>query len=613
MWPLGAFAEAAGKGDVAFMPVDMLIVFGLTLLALALFVSEAVSFDVVAVLVMSVLMVTGILTTQEGLSGFSNPATVAIGAMFVVSEGIRRTGALDRIAEGFGLLGRLPFHLALLVMMVVVAAISGFINNTAAVVIFIPVIMNTAQRMGVSPSRLLMPLSFASMFGGVCTLIGTSTNILVSSIAERQGEGGFSMFEFTPMGLVFLVTGLAYMMAASRLVPARRKLESFADYFQVNEYLTDVTLDPEFAYLGQTLEEMRENWERDLEVIRIFRDGQVPAGHQTGLILKSGDVLRVRGTPDQLDRLVQEENVSLKPVHALGAHQYDEVLKEGNYVLVEGVIAPDSDLESRTPGEISFPERFGAVVLGIRRRGRLQEKNLKEITLSGGDSLLLTLSHDHLSALRNEPAFVFVSDVSVNRPRTERMPVALAILVGVVASASLDLLPFVAAALSGAVLLVLTGCLSSREAYRSINWKVLFLLGGIIPLGVALDKTGGVRIVSESILSVLGEWGPRAVLSGFFLVTMLLTVMISNQATAALLAPMGIQVAGQLDVSSQPFLMGITFAASLSFLTPMGYQTNTLIYGPGHYRFTDFTRVGSGLNLIFWILGTLLVPVFWPF
>ncbi|MFW6240030.1 MAG: SLC13 family permease, partial [Thermodesulfobacteriota bacterium] len=517
-------------------------------------------------------------------------------------------------ADAFGRLAGGERRGAVIVgMLLAIGVISAFINNTAAVVMFMPVLIAMSARLETSPSKLLMPMSFVSMFGGVCTLIGTSTNILVSSIAERQGEGGFSMFEFTPMGLVFLVTGLAYMMAASRLVPARRKLESFADYFQVNEYLTDVTLDPEFAYLGQTLEEMRENWERDLEVIRIFRDGQVPAGHQTGLILKSGDVLRVRGTPDQLDRLVQEENVSLKPVHALGAHQYDEVLKEGNYVLVEGVIAPDSDLESRTPGEISFPERFGAVVLGIRRRGRLQEKNLKEITLSGGDSLLLTLSHDHLSALRNEPAFVFVSDVSVNRPRTERMPVALAILVGVVASASLDLLPFVAAALSGAVLLVLTGCLSSREAYRSINWKVLFLLGGIIPLGVALDKTGGVRIVSESILSVLGEWGPRAVLSGFFLVTMLLTVMISNQATAALLAPMGIQVAGQLDVSSQPFLMGITFAASLSFLTPMGYQTNTLIYGPGHYRFTDFTRVGSGLNLIFWILGTLLVPVFWPF
>jgi di/tricarboxylate transporter len=394
-----------------------------------------------------------------------------------------------------------------------------------------------------------------------------------------------------------------------RLIPARRKRESLSDSFRMHKYLTDLTLDPEFDHLGKNLEELREAWDRNVEIVRVLRDGQAPTGQQTRLTLKAGDVLRVRGTPGELDRLVREEDVTLKPAHPLG----DDELREDNYALVEGVVAPDSELESRAAGNIHFPRRFGAVLLGIRRRGKLQKENLDQVRLSGGDSLLLTVSHDQLDALRNEPSFVFVSDISGHRPRKRKMPLAVAILTGVVVAAALDWVPIVVSALFGALLLILTGCLTSREAYQAVNWKVLFLLAGIIPLGVAMEKTGGAGALSDLVLSGLGSFGPQAVMSGFFLLTMLLTAMISNQATAALLAPIGIEAARQMDVSATPFLMGITFAASLSFITPMGYQTNTLIYGPGHYRFTDFTRVGAGLNLIFWIIATVMIPVFWPF
>ncbi|MFW6332507.1 MAG: SLC13 family permease [Thermodesulfobacteriota bacterium] len=592
------------------MPIDIIIVFALVILALILFASEILSFDVVALTIMTILMLTGILTTEEGLSGFSNPATITIGAMFVVSEGIRRTGALEIVGNCFSALGNLNYWFALALMMLIIAVVSAFINNTAAVVIFIPVIMSTAREMGVSPSKLLMPLSFASMFGGVCTLIGTSTNILVSSIAKDNGLEGFGMFEFTPLGLIFLAAGFAFLFTVGlRLIPARRKDENLTDSFEMKEYLADITLEEAFDGEGKTPDEIVRDWDVDVDVLRVFRKGKAPGTQRCQTALEVGDVLHVRGNPRELDKLIRTEAISLNPPREWG----DRHLTEEDYALVEGVISPDSELASKTIGEINFPERFGAIVLGIRHRGELQHEKLEKIQLAGGDSLLLTVGYDQLPNLRNDPSFVFVSDLSVTDYQKNKMPLAIAILVGVVGGASLNLAPIVVTAAAGAILLIITGCVTSRQAYQAISWKVLFLLAGVIPLGTAMSKTGAARMLSDFILESLGQWGPQAVLSGFFLLTMLLTCMISNQATAAMLAPIAIQAGGQMEVNPEPFLMGITFAASLSFMTPMGYQTNTLIYGPGQYKFTDFTKVGGWLNLIFWIIATMMIPIIWTF
>ena len=592
------------------MSIDIIIVFSLVLTALILFASEILSFDVVALMIMTLLMYTGILTTDEALSGFSNPATITIGAMFVVSEGIRRTGVLEIAGNYFSVLGSLNYWIALALMMLIIAVISAFINNTAAVVIFIPVIMSTAREMGVSPSKLLMPLSFASMFGGVCTLIGTSTNILVNSIAKDNGLEGFGMFEFSPLGLIFLAAGFAFFFIAGfRLVPARRKDESLTDSFKIKKYLTEVILNEAFDAQGKTPGEIIRQWDVDVDVVQVFRKGKAPGAQRCQMALEAGDVLRIRGNPRELDKLIRADAISLNPPRKWG----DRHLAEGDYALVEGVIAPDSELTSKTIGEINFPERFGAIVLGIRSRGELQHEKLKKIQLWGGDSLLLTVGYDQLPNLRNDPSFVFVSDVSVIDYKKNKIPLALAILAGVVGGAALNLAPIVATAAGGAILLIITGCVTSRQAYQAINWKVLFLLAGVIPLGTAMSKTGAAQMLSDFVLGFFGAWGPQAVLAGLFLLTMLLTEMISNQATAALLAPIAIQAASQLGVDPRPFLLGITFAASLSFMTPMGYQTNTLIYGPGHYKFTDFTRVGVWLNLIFWAIATVMIPVFWPF
>ncbi|MGD2115036.1 MAG: SLC13 family permease [Acidobacteriota bacterium] len=593
------------------MTYDLLIVLGLLALAVVLFVSERVSFDVTGLIVLCTLMATGVLSPAQGLSGLSNAATVTIAAMFVLAEGVRRTGALALVSRWFAHLGGRSPRLGMGLMMGAVAVISAFVNNTAAIAIFIPVVISVAHDMRMSPSKLLMPISFASMFGGVCTLIGTSTNILVGSIAEDHGLEPFGMFELTPLGMILLAAGLLYLFTLGvRLIPPRRTETEMAAGFSLNEYLTDVVIEPGFAQVGSRLEDLDLTGDLDLDVVQVFKGRGREAVQRSGhAVLRPGDVLRVRGSAREIDKLVRREDVSLRPAK----EWIDADFERGGDTLLEAVIAPDSPLQGKTIRSVDFLGRFGAVLLAIRHHGELQQEDLGERRLSGGDSILLALDAERVRDVERDRSFVLVSRVGLPRTRRGRLPLALTILGGVVATVGLGLAPVVVAAICGAVLMILTGCLTGEEAYQAINWKVILLLAGVIPLGLAMDETGAAEMLAGWVVSVLGEWGPRAVLSGFFLLTVLLTSMVSNQATAALLAPVAIQAAEALGVAPRPFLMAVTFAASLSFMTPVGYQTNTLIYGPGQYRFTDFTRVGAPLNLILWVLATLLIPWFWGF
>ena len=280
---------------------------------------------------------------------------------------------------------------------------------------------------------------------------------------------------------------------------------------------------------------------------------------------------------------------------------------------MEAVIAPESPLEGREISDAKLPERVGGLVLAVRHHGRLQQEDLGELRLAGGDALLLSLDRERLPELRRDPSFVLTSEVGLPSYRRSKMPIALAILAGVVVATTAGVAPVVVNVIVGGVLLMLTGCLTSEEAYEAINWKVVLLLAGVIPLGIAMEKTGAAQLLADGVIMALGEMGPTAVLSGFFFLSMMLTNVISNQATAVLLVPICFQAAETLDVNVRPLLMAVTFAASLSFMTPVGYQTNTLIYGPGQYKFLDFARVGTPLNLLFWIIATLMIPVIWPF
>lgn len=592
------------------MSVEILIVFGLILLAMFLFAMDGIPFDLVAMILMSALLLTGILDVKEGLSGFSNPATVTIAAMFALSKGIQKTGLLRMVVRFLGRIGQWSLPNAVLVIMGIIALVSAFINNTAAVVIFVPVLMATATRMDVSPSKMLMPLSFASMFGGVCTLLGTSTNILVSSIAADNGLKPFSMFEFTPFGLIIVSAGFIYLYSFGvNMVPPRRKVASLGRDFNTVDYLSDIEVTADYAHVGKPLKEVQDRWQLDIDVIFLCSDGET-ISEKDRAKLQEGDVVRIRGSAKEIDKLIQRRT-GLEVRHPVQWKDAD--VTSFDYEMLEAVVAPDSDFASQKIKAIDFAGKYGAIVLGVYKQGQAKMETLQEISLGGGDSLLLALKQKRIRDLKEDDNFVIVSSVPVTRYATEKAPVAIGILVGVVLSAALGLVPIVVSAGSGVILMVLTGCLQTADIHRAINWKVLFLLAGVIPLGVAMQKTGAARLLSDLIVQTLGHLGPRAVLSGYFLLTTLLTAMISNQATAAILAALAIETANGMGVEARPFLMAVTFAASLSLITPWGYQTNTLIYGPGRYRFTDFTRVGAPLNILFWVLGTVFIPIFWPF
>ncbi len=589
---------------------EILIVYGLILLAVFLFINKRISFDITSLILLAVLVVSGILTPKEGLSGFSNPATVTIACMFILSEGLRRTGALDIVGEYFFKLSKLNYRLAMFIIMLVVGVISAFINNTAAVAIFIPIIISLSRDLDKSASKLLMPLSFAAMFGGVCTLIGTSTNLLVDSIATDNGLAGFGMFEFAPVGIIFFVAGFLYLFTIGiNIIPERRKDESLTDTFEMQSYLTDVVLQPNSPFVDTPLKNTKLIQDLDLNIVEVFDENgdSKPDRHNTNLAAK--DVLRIRGSVKELNKLLNREDVLIKP----NKDWEDKDFELGNAQLVEAVVAPESSYEGKKLKQIKLYHHYEALVLAIRQHGKVQQEHLSEIRLQSGTSLLLYAKRERVNDIKTAEEFVLATEIEVPDFKESKIPVAIAIILGVVALAAFGILPIVATAICGVILMVLTGCLTNEEAYQSINWKVIFLLGGVLPLGVAMQKTGAAQLMVNSVILNFEHLGPTAVLSAFFFLSMMLTNLISNQATAALLAPIAIEASMSIGVNAEPLLVAVTMAASLSFMSPIGYQTNTMIFGPGQYKFIDFVKVGTPLNLLFWVIGTLAIPIFWPF
>lgn len=591
------------------MTLEIAFVLAVAVAAVILFATEKLSVDVVAVVLMATIIASGIVTPEEGISGFSNKATVTVAAMFVLSAGLFKTGAVTYLGDITSRLFRQNFWLGLVSVMVAVAFFSAFINNTPVVAIFIPILIGVAKDIKASTSKLLMPMSFASMFGGVCTLIGTSTNILVNSIAEKQGQPAFSMFEIAPLGIAMFLIGTTYMLLIGiRLIPERRAEGDLLESFNLHEYITEVVLLETSSSVGKEIKEAPLVKEIDINIIEIQRgEDTIPLPAATE-VLKAGDVLRVRCDLEKFKQIQQRQGIVFKPEY----QWKDEDIQSSDAKLVEGVIAPHSEFIGKSLKDLNFREEFGATVLALRHRGVLMRDKLSETKLDAGDALLLEVRKRRFTQLRQSPAFVIISEVEQERYRKNKIIPALLIVAGVIASASMGLADIVAAAIIGSILMILVGCIKMQEAYKAIEWRIIFLLAGVLALEAAMENSKAGELVSEQIISTVGVWGPIAMISAFYLMTFILTEMMSNTATAALLTPVAIATANTLNVSPRPFLVAVMFAASASFMTPVGYQTNTLIYGPGQYRFADFLKVGTPLNVLFWITATILIPYFWP-
>lgn len=592
----------------------MTIEIGITLLiivvAVYLFATEKLPVDLVALCVMAILLISGIISPNEGISGFSNSATVTVGAMFILSAGLQKTGAVIGLASMVTKLFSKNFWFALFVTMAAIGLISAFINNTPVIAIFIPILLNVAVVNKISISKLLMPASFASMFGGVCTLIGTSTNILVSSIAVSYGLKPFGMFDFAPLGLIFFAAGTIYLLVIGvRLIPERRQTGDLTSNFQLRDYITDIILLEGALSIGKTLVDSPLVKELDIDVLEVIRNKKRIQIPPSKTILQVGDILRVRCDINEIQKIKGRMGVKL-----ISDFKWkDSDIESDDVKLVEAIISPNSELIGKTLKTSDFRNRFQATAMALRHRGKLMQKGFANTFLSAGDALLLEIKSEQFNRFSNNINFVLVSDVKLPKFRKDKILISLGIVAGVILFASLGIAPILVTAIIGAVLLVLTGCITLGEAYNAIDWKVIFLLGGILSLGIALEKTGAALLISNFLLNSLGWLGPVAIVAAFYLLTSLLTETMSNNATAVLLAPIAITTANSLGIDPRPLLMAVTFAASASFMTPVGYQTNTMIYGVGQYKFIDFMKVGAPLNFIFWILAIIFIPYFFPF
>ena len=598
------------------MGADAIITLVVIGVALWLFVTEYYTVDVVALGIICALVLTGVISPREGVSGFANPATVTIASLFVISDAVIQSGLIRKMAPLFGRLLSFGRVRAIPGMSVLIGGLSAFINNTPIVATFIPVVSSAAERNGYPPSRYLIPLSYVAIFGGTCTLIGTSTNLLVSGIAEEAGETGFSMFQFLPMGLVFVFAGTLYLSFLGRkLVAERNPGGTFENAGRIHDFEVEAKIGEPSGNEECTVGSLfaANEGKKAVEVLEVRRGDMIHKHPDAEFALEKGDTLHLRGDMDRIESLIRKECL-IAAKQSEGDHFGSERTK-----LVQLVLLPQSALRDRKLGEGRFLDRYRAEVLAVRSRGRERFSNLEDVVLRSGDILLLQTDEAGLDQLREaeshpEAPFLSLEYRDLKSVRPLRMWFVALLLVAVVAVAALGLISIMIAALTAVVILNLTRITTMQSTYRAIDWKVIFLIAGALSMGKAIESSGIAGLLGGFLVDGIGaSWGPVAVVSALYLFTFLATEIMSNNAAAAIMAPIGIAAARAMEVSSTPLLLAVAFAGSASLSTPVGYQTNTMVYSAGNYRFTDFTRVGLPLNLVFWVLASCLIPVFYPF
>jgi di/tricarboxylate transporter len=591
--------------------MNVIILSLILIIALFLFITEKIRVDVVALLIMCSLILTGILSPQEAVQGFSNGATVTVLFMFILSAALLKTGVLAQVGVFFARMYKKNYSLGMGVMMLVIAAVSAFINNTPVVALFLPVVIQTAKEAKISAGKLLMPLSFASIFGGMCTLIGTSTNVLVDGIARQHGEPGFDMFTLTPVGIIMLLAGMLYMIfIGSKLLPETEK--KISGNYHLRDYLTEIVLFNEARSANKMIREAPLVREFGMDILEVLRQREVFSLPSGDFILKPGDILKVRCNVERLQKLKDKLQIQVKPVIRVSNHHF----ASKDTSMVELIITSNSRLEGKTLEEVNFRQRYRAIPLAIKHREDIINERLMNTTLRAGDIILVEIKNNRLDKLKEEEhqqnqPFLLLTEYENTYINWKNFAIVISCLLGVVLFSSLEILDVLGCTLIASAILILTQCLPVKEIYDVVDWKVIFLLAGALSLGTAMEKTGFSAIMADFAVSSAGSLGPIAIISGLYLITSLITEIMSNNASAALLAPIAISTANQLGVSSVPFLIAITLGASSSFMTPVGYQTNTMVYGAGGYKFKDFTKVGIGLNILFWILATLIIPLFY--
>jgi di/tricarboxylate transporter len=572
--------------------------------AMGLFASEKLRIDLVALLVLAALVILGIVSPVEALSGFSNEATVTVAAMFALSLGIERSGALEPLTRQLMRIKR-PWVLTL-ALMLAIAPLGAFIKNIALVATFLPLALRVCQRTHTSPARVLMPMAYAAQMGGVCTLIGTSSNLLADSLAQKHGMPAFGVFEFTRMGVVLAVVGIVYLMLIGRWLLPRHVDAQAPEQEDIGKYVTELEVTEQSSLLGSSIADARLGERFGIYPLELLR-GEKRMWSPRGQEIAVGDVLLIRGDWEKIEDFQRRAGLRNAPdsryVQGAGHPR----------VMVELMIAPASPMEGRRLEETGLNWRYDAVALAIHRRGQLLRDKLSDVSLAVGDVLLVLVDEKAMSNLRNDEAFVVLSEREESHRTSRKAWYAAAIMAAVVIVSGMHWLPIPVAAISGAIAMAMTGCFGRKDVYEGIDWKIIILLGAILPLGIAIEKSGLSQILVHLGLDLVGPHGPLAALLMVYLLTALLTELMGHNPSVVLMVGIAASVAHAMHVDPRPFVVAVAFAAATSFATPVGYPTNTMVYYAGGYRFTDFMKVGIPLILIFCALSMWLIPVFWPF
>lgn len=592
------------------MTGEMLIVLGILLTAMVLWVTEWLPIDLVALSLPLLLVATGLLSPEEATQGFASSALLTVGAILVVSAGLSRTGVITYVGNKIIQLSNGDEKRLLLILMLTMAVFSGFINNTAIVAMFLPITLGVAQKFEVAPSKLLIPLSFASILGGTTSLIGTSTNILVHGLMQDAGLEGLGMFEITPVGLVYAVVGLSYLYFIGRhLLPDRGTVTSYLQGQRTSsEYMTEVQVPQGSVLVGKPVGEALQLAHPEVRLLQIVRGEQVFWPPLDRVEIAAGDVFLLKGDVNRLLALYREEGLELLP--GLKAEAIRYAVKD--MALAEVVITPNSPLIGRTLRDVQFRQHYGASVMALQRHGEHLRDELPAIRLRVGDVLLVMADREDIARLMTFEEFLVLEGLQEVIVREDKAPIALALVGGLVVLASVTNLSIMMLAMGAAVLMVISGCLTMRQAYAALDMSVLMLIGGAIALGTAMEATGTAAYLADGVVAGLGDWGPHVILSAVYLMTVVFTELMSNNAAAVLMVPIAVSVAGGMGLDPRPFAIAVAFAGSAAFSTPIGYQTNTLVYGPGGYHFLDYTRVGLPLNLTLWLVASVLIPYWWP-
>lgn len=597
-----------GNWEYWFLAVLIAVVF-------VSFVKEWMSVEVVALVGMFLCVGVGILPLTEALSVFSHPAPLAIGCMFIVSAALERTGVIESLGDWFEDLAGKTEKTLLLWCIVIVALLSGVVNNTPVVVVFMPVILGICRRKEWKASRFLIPLSYAAIVGGTMTIIGTSTNLIAAGIAEDSGLPTFSMFEVTKLGLVFCVITAIYLMTIGRkLLPDRTTLASLIDTESTREFITHAYLSEGSPLVGKEFGETPFAKIKKLRLIEVRRNGLRVRVPLKEVRFREGDELFFKGSPDGVLDVHKTEGLET------GSEQ-DEFGLEGvqteSAMLMEGILGPDSSLVGKSLSEIKFRQQFGVIILAVHRRGKNLQEKFEDTKLAFGDTLLVQGSAEKMRRLFEQRDFINLSAPTTQEFRNKKAPWAIGALVVFVILGALggfgiiDKIPTVQLALGAVLFVMLTRCLEPKEAYEAVDWRIIFLIMGMLGIGLAMIHSGLIASIAVQVEAVSGGMDPRVMIALIYLLAAVLTELVSNQAVAVLLTPLAIQLGVQLGIEPRALVVAVMFGASASFSTPIGYQTNTYVFGAGGYKFGDFFRVGFPLAIILWITASLLIPLMW--